>query len=521
MLKKLLVKGTIYTLNPDAPRAEAVAIAGRRILAVGTEVELSARLGNDFEVLDVGEGCVLPGFHDSHVHLAQHGFELAQVNLSRTKTKAEGLDLVAQQASTTPEGEWLLGAGFLMGRWGVSELHKRDLDRVAPRHPVLLRSQDHHSAWANSLALERASVTASTDTPQNGEVVKDADGEPTGLLLEKALHLVWDKVPPPSTEKIQAALQRAGNHLASLGITTVHHMAYEPASYWQQIALLASREDYALRVWACINQEDIERAAAIGLATGQGGEFFQIGGAKFFADGALGSLTAHMLRAYKGTDTTGMEVHGYDVLRERFPLAIKAGLVPVTHAIGDAANRAVLDALDETKALWQPLGMRPRVEHVQHLHFDDLKRFAELGVTASMQPYHFRFDARRTRELLGDRLKTTHAWKSLLESGATLAFGSDTPVAEPDIFGSIETALQRTSEEGEVFHGAEAISLDEALAAYTRDAAYAIGWEGRSGKLKEAFDADLVLLSHDPHDALEGLEVTATMKAGRWTFQQT
>ena len=520
MSDQIFYNGTILTMNPAAPKVEAVAVRGRRILAVGSEAEVRVLASADAHSFDLQGRCLLPGFHDSHVHLAQHGFELAQVNLSTAKTKEAGLELVSQQAQTLPGGEWILGAGFLMGRWGVSDLHKADLDSVAPHHPVLLRSQDHHSAWANSLALKKAGVTASTSSPESGEVIKDRMGEPTGLLLEKALHLVWDSIPTPSREKIQEALRCAGDHLASLGITTVHHMAYEPASYWRQIALLASREDYALRVWACLNQEDIEGAAAIGLATGQGGEFFQIGGAKFFADGALGSLTAHMLEPYEGTDTIGMEVHGYDILCERFPLAINAGLVPVTHAIGDAANRAVLNALSKTKDLWQPLGMRPRVEHVQHLHPDDLNRFAELGVIASMQPYHFRFDARRTRELLGDRLETTHAWKSLLESGATLAFGSDTPVAEPDVFGSLETAFNRTSEEGEVFHSGEAINLEQALVAYTRDAAYAIGWEHRSGQVRQGFDADLVVLSHNPHESFEGLEVTATMKAGRWTFER-
>ena len=518
MADLIFYNGTFLTLTPDAPRAEALAVRGRRILAVGTEAEVRAVAANA-EPVDLQGRCLLPGFHDSHVHLTQHGLELSQVKLADCATQEEGLARVAQRAAELPEGEWLLGAGFLMSRWDVSELTKSDLDRAAPHHPVLLRSQDHHSAWANSLALELTGVSASTPDPQNGTVVKNARGEPTGLLLEKALHLVWDKVAPPSAEHLRAAVRQAGEHLASLGVTTVHHMAYEPAPYWREMASQASHEAYPVRVWACINQEDAEAAAAIGLATGQGGEFFQIGGPKFFADGALGSLTAHMLDPYEGTTTTGMTVHGYETLLERFPLVIKAGLVPVTHAIGDAANRAVLNALTQTRDLWQPLGMRPRVEHVQHLHPADLNRFAELGVVASMQPYHFRFDAKRAHELLGDRLKTTHAWRSLLASGAVLAFGSDAPVAEPDVLGSLETALTRISEEGEVFYAAEALTLEQALTAYTRGAAYAISREGRSGQLSTGFDADLVILSHNPHEGLAGLKVSATMKAGRWTFE--
>ena len=515
----LFHNGTILTMNEATPTAEALAVRGRHILAVGGEAEVRASVGSA-EVIDLQGRCLLPGFHDSHVHLTQHGLELTQLNLQEAKTLEEGLELIKEQAQTLPGGEWLLGAGFLMSRWGVSELYRQDLDKVSPNHPVLLRSQDHHSAWANSKALELSGITASTSNPKDGEVVKDEQGEPTGLLLEKALHLVWDKLPPPSVQVIREALQQGGEHLASLGITTVHHMAYEPAAYWRELALCASEAAFPVRVWACIDQESIEHAAAIGLATGQGGEFFQIGGAKFFADGALGSLTAHMLEPYKGTTTTGVEVHGKAVLLERFPLAIKAGLVPVTHAIGDAANQAVLDALDATKDLWQPLGMRPRIEHVQHLHPNDLGRFAELGVTASMQPVHFKFDAKRTAELLGERIETTHAWKTLRSHGTLLALGSDTPVAGPDVLEGLETACTRRSEEGKVYNGDEALGIETALAGYTRNAAYAIGWEHRSGQLKPGYDADLCVLSSDPRERLEGLEVTATLKAGRWTFEE-
>lgn len=511
--------GTILTMNPDAPQAAALAVRGRQILAVGTEAEVRVHAADSASAIDLQGRCLLPGFHDSHVHLAQHGFELAQVGLHDAKTKEEGLERVAARAHALEEGAWLVGAGFLMARWGVSDLHKRDLDRVAPDRPVLLRSQDHHSAWVNSRALELAGITATTPNPENGEIVKDDKGEPTGLLLEHATNLVWNMVPAPTAQDVEGAVAAAGRHLARLGITTVHHMAAEPATYWRQIALQASQESYPLRVWACIDQEDIEHAAAIGLATGQGGEFFQVGGAKFFADGALGSLTAHMLEPYEGTTTVGMPVHGREVLLERFPLAIEAGLVPVTHAIGDAAVRAVLDALEATRDLWQPLGMRPRIEHAQHLHKDDFKRFAELGVVASVQPIHFKFDAKRTRELLGERLQTTHAWRSLVAAGVRLALGSDTPVAGPDVLEGLQTALSRASEDGEVFTPAEILTLDEALAGYTRDAAYAVSWEHRSGSLKPGYDADFVLLSHDPHEGLDGVAVTGTMKAGCWTYE--
>ena len=241
-------------------------------------------------------------------------------------------------------------------------------------------------------------VHAGTPDPENGTILRDADGEPNGGLLEHAATLIARVVPPPDDATLAEAVRRAGEDLARLGITTVHHMAYESPDGWRMMAHAASREGYPLRVWACIDQENAEHAAAIGLATGQGGDRFMIGGAKFFADGALGSLTAWMLEPYDGTHELGMPVHGPEVLAARLPVVIDAGLTPVTHAIGDAANRAILDALEATKPLWEAKGLRPRIEHAQHLHPDDIPRFGQLGVIASLQPYHLVFDAKTHQE---------------------------------------------------------------------------------------------------------------------------
>ena len=513
----IFYNGSVLTMNPQQPRAEALAVRGGRIFALGDMQEVLALAKGDTERVDLAGRCVLPGFHDAHVHLVQHGLELSRLNLSNAPTLEEALGRIAARAAETPAGEWLLGSGFAMSRWGVDSLTKGMLDSVAPEHPVLLQSQDHHSAWVSTKALERANLHRATPDPQSGTILKDDAGEPTGLLLERAMHLVTGAVPPPGDDELREAVQRAGRDLAALGITTVHHMAYEPPAYWRTLALTASGDDYPLRVWACIPQEDAEHAAALGVATGMGGDRFTVGGAKFFADGALGSLTAWMLEPYQGTETVGMAVHGPDVLRERLPVVVEAGLTPVVHAIGDAANRAVLDALEETRALWQPKGLRPRIEHAQHLHPDDIARFAKLGVMASVQPYHLVFDAKRIGELLGDRSSGAYAVKSLLETGATVAFGSDTPVADPDVRLGLLAACRRQGADGETLNPGEALSPDEALAAYTRGAAYAIGREGRSGMLLPGFDADLTILSHNPLVSLDALSTEGTMMGGRWT----
>lgn len=517
----LFFGGPVLTQDTAQPRADALLVRGERIAYVGSPAEAAARAAPGAVCVDLAGRCLSPGFHDAHLHLTQHGLDLSRLNLFSTQTVGEALKLVAARAQAQEPGSWIEGSGLSMSRWNVYALDKRDLDRVSPEHPVVLRSQDGHSVWANSLALRRAGIGRDTPAPEHGVIERDARGEPTGRLLELATKLLSRAIPQPSDDELQAVLRRAGEHLASLGITTVHHMAYEPARNWRQLALAASREGFPLRVWACIDHEHIEAAAALGLATGQGGDRFTIGGAKFFADGALGSLTAWMLSPYAGTDTVGVTVHGPEVLRERFPKALAAGLTVVTHAIGDAANHAVLDALAATRELWQAKGLRPRLEHAQHLHPDDVRRFAELGVVASMQPIHLTFDAKRVSELLAERASGAYRTRSLLASGAVLAFGSDTPVASPDVVAGLRAACTREAVGGGTLNASEALGVEEALTAYTRGAAYAIGREGRSGVLRAGFDADLVVLSHDPTDetagGLAGLEVAGTMLAGSWT----
>jgi predicted amidohydrolase YtcJ len=517
MPDQIFYNGTILTMDPRQPAVEAVAIRGNKIVAMGSSASLFGMARRDTERFDL-DGCtLLPGFHDSHVHLVQHGLELGRLKLSGMASLQEALDAVAQRVSEMPGGTWVQGSGFSMSHWRVQHLTREHLDAVAPNHPVFLVSRDHHSAWVNSLALRLASIHAGTPDPENGLIQRDAQGEPTGLLLEHAAHLVARILPSPTEEELASAVHQAGEDLASYGVTTVHTMAYEPAAYWREMALQASSEEYPLRVWACIPQEDVEHAAAIGLATGQGGSFFMIGGAKFFADGALGSLTAWMLEPFDGTPERGVAVHGPEVLAERLPLVIDAGFAPVVHAIGDAANRAVLDALEATLPQWQARGLRPRIEHAQHLHQADLARFARLGVIASMQPEHLVFDARRIHELLGRRAEGAYAIRSLLEHKAHVIFGSDTPVTPPDVLQGLKAACHRLDMDGNILSGAERVTAEQALAAYTREAAFAIGREHQSGQLRPGFDADFVILSGDPRDRLDGLQVEGVMMAGRWT----
>ncbi len=516
-----ILYGSVLTMDRQRPRASGVAMAAGRVLAVGDASELHAVAGPDTRVIDFGSACLMPAFHDAHVHLTRHGIELDYLDVSSATSLAAGCGLISERAAAGAPDGWVIATGFALQRWNLATVGREEaaaLEAAALGRKVLMHSQDHHSAWASRAALAAAGLTAASDLGPGARIVLDERGDPTGLLLEEAVDPVSDAASQPTRQDLRAALARAGKHLASLGIATVHHMAAEGPELWRELALTASDDAYELRVWACIPHQQIEAAAAIGLATNQGGRNFRVGGAKFFADGALGSRTAWMLEPYAGTAEVGMVMDGPDVMRERMPMALAAGLVPVVHAIGDAATRATLDAFEATAEQWRALGLRPRLEHAQHMHPDDVARAGRLGVVASMQPIHLTFDLPSIAALLPERLTRAYAMRSLAAAGAPLAFGSDTPVASPDVFVGLRAACRRADATGARLNPSEALSPDAALAAYTTGAAYAIQAEHRSGMLRPGFDADVVVLSHDPLVSLDGLEVLATIKGGTFTY---
>lgn len=514
-----LFYGSVITMDHTRPRAGAVAVRGGKVLAVGSAAELHGYAGPGTRVVQLEGRTLMPGFHDAHVHLTGTGEELDHINLFDAATLDEALARVRQRAAELGPRDWVRGAGFALHRWGLTRITRAEadaLDAAAGGRPVLLASQDHHSTWASRSGLALAGVGAHT-TVAGGVIELDDEGEPTGLLLEEARDLVDTALPPPDVATMARWLEKAAEHFAALGVTTVHHMAAEPAAYFRQLALAASDPGYPLRVWACVPHAQIEAAAAIGLATGQGGRNFTVGGAKFFVDGALGSRTAWMLEPYLGTATTGIVVDGPEVLAERVPLALAAGLTPVIHAIGDAATRAVVDVYEATAPQWRAAGLRPRLEHAQHMHEDDVSRAGALGLVASMQPIHLTFDVDSIATELADRQARAYPMRSLARAGAVLAFGSDSPVAPPDPYEGLRAAARRAAPSGRRLTPTEAVGPDEALNAYTRGAAYAVHAEDRSGMLAPGYDADLVVLTHDPTVSLDGLAAVATMKGGRFT----
>ncbi len=526
MQADLIFHGSALTMDPVAPRATAVAVRAGRILAVGSSADVHAFAGPRTRTIELGSACLLPGFHDAHVHLTQHGLELSELDLAPARQFGAALDALRARSAELAAGEWLLAAGFALNTWRLPTIGDEEaaaLEAAVGGRPAWLESQDHHSSWVSRSVLLKAGLIdaegRATALADSAGVVRGASGRPSGLLLEGARRLAEPHVPEPDQQRLRQALADAAAHMASLGVTTVHHMAAEPPAYGRAIADSASRSDYPLRVWACVPHALIEAAAALGVATGQGGENYQIGGAKFFVDGALGSRTAWMLEPYAGTDETGVIVDSPETLQERIPLGVAAGLTPVVHAIGDAATRATVAAFAASRAALAAAGMRPRLEHAQHMHPDDVALAGALGIIGSFQPIHLTFDARAVKDLLPDRVDRAFPVRSLARAGAVLAFGSDTPVAPPDVFAGLRAACRRLGNHDERLGASEVVSPDQALAAYTTGAAYAIGWEHRSGKLAPGFDADLVVLSHDPLVSLDGLEVVATLKGGSFTFE--
>ncbi|RME50888.1 MAG: amidohydrolase, partial [Caldilineae bacterium] len=355
---------------------------------------------------------VTPGFVDAHIHFLSYGLSLQEIDLAAVPTLAEAVERVRQRAAATPPGRWLTGRGWDQSLWpGGAFPTKADLDAVAPAHPVFLRRKCGHAGWANSRALELAGITRDTPDPTGGEIVRDEHGEPTGILLERAMDLVFALLAEPSDEEAVAAMRAAQERLHGMGIVGVHTM--EAAPTLRGFQHLRRADELRLRVVAQIPLAELDEAIALGLQTGLGDDLLRIGGVKVFSDGALGPRTAWMLEPYEGEpDNRGIPVITEAEMHDVVERASRAGIAVVTHAIGDRANRMVLDALARSRQAGLGLHLRHRIEHAQVLHPDDVPRFAALGVIPSMQPIHATQDMLLADKHWGDRSRYAYAWRS-------------------------------------------------------------------------------------------------------------
>ena len=479
----LLYNGTIYTLEPACPRATAVAIAGNRIVAVGDDKELQGRLALGGEARDLQGRTVLPAFTDCHIHFLSYALRLRQINLAGLTSKEEVLARVTARAAEATPGRWLEGGGWDRNLWPDPSFPTRaDLDRVAAGHPVALSSKCGHALWANSRALELAGITTDTPDPEGGEIVRHpATGDPTGILKEQAIQLVRQAIPRPQPEEIEGAIRQTIPHLHRVGLTGIHDC--EGAEAFTAFQRLASRGELKLRVLMHIPLKNLESVeAGLRPAPTLENEMLRIGAVKMFADGSLGSRTAAMLEPYEEeSDNRGIMVLSEGELKAVVKRACQAGIALAIHAIGDRATHAVLDAYEAHRSLWAEQGLRPRMEHAQLLTRDDIRRLGRLGVIASMQPTHCTADMEMVDLHWGARGAGAYAFRSLLDAGARLAFGSDCPVEDFSPLAGIHAAVTRRQADGfpgpQGWHPSERITLAEAVWAYTQGAAYASGEE--------------------------------------------
>jgi predicted amidohydrolase YtcJ len=503
----IFTNGPVYTMDQAAPRAQAVAVKGRRVVGVGAGADILALRGPRTQVIDLAGRPLLPAFADSHIHFSKLALQSQQLDLTAAGSASGVAAIVARAASKTPEGHWLRGIGWDRNTWPDPALPGRDLlDQIAPRHPVALASKDLHTLWVNSAALAAAGVSGDTADPPGGVIVRrPQSNEPAGILLEAATKLVSAVYPQPTLAELAAGIGEATRVAWSLGITNIHQMGDTPdGRAFQAFQHLDSRGALGLRVLHYLPRESLHAAVGLGLRSGFGSQRLRIGGIKLFADGSLGSRTAWMLEPFAD------EPHNYGVawldpqeLRHEVRRASQAGLAVAVHAIGNRANREVIDAIAAASAASAASAdLRHRIEHAQLLHADDMPRLAHLGIVASMQPLHCPADILMADRHWGEpRNQGAYAWRSLLDSGVTLAFGSDGPVEPISVLQGIHAAVTRRRADGspdpQGWHPEQRLSVTEAVRAYTLGPAIAAGEERWRGSIAPGKLADLVVLSHD------------------------
>ena len=525
MNMKLLHNAHIYTQNKSQPTASALLIHRDRIIAVGDADDLLSQFPNA-EKEDMGGRFILPGLTDAHIHLKHYALALQKVECE-TDTKEECLRRVAERVKTAKPGEWILGHGWNQNTWGVWPT-ANELDDIAPNNPVYLTAKSLHAGLVNTVAMKLANITSQTPDPQNGQVQRDADGNATGVLLETAMQLASAAIPEPTSAENTAAIEKAQSVLWKMGVTGVHD--FDRRDSFIALQTLHAQNKLKLRVLKNLPVELLDQIDEVGLRAGFGDDMLRIGNIKVFMDGALGPHTAAMFQPYEGEESNrGILNMDGEELFEHGRKAAGAGLGMTVHAIGDRANHEVLNAYEQLRKYETENNLphrRHRIEHVQVLHPDDAARLGKLNVIASMQPIHAISDMKMADEFWGVRAKLSYAWRSQLDYGARLAFGSDAPVDLPNPFLGLHGAVTRRRADGspsaEGWYAEQKLTMAEAWEAYTLGPAYAAYMEDRLGRLAPNHIADLIVLDKDPFtcdpDEFLTMQSSATMVGGEWVY---
>lgn len=517
----------IWTADKQHAQAEAVAVIGERIVAVGASSEIDLWRGPQTKVIDAGGKLLLPGFNDAHVHFVSGGAQLDQVQLNDAGSSAEFVRRIAVQVKKTPKGEWIVGGDWDETKWSPPQLPSHELiDAITPDNPVFINRYDGHMSMANSLAMKLAAVNAKTPDVAGGVILRDAGGNPTGIFKDAAQNYIDKAIPPMSHDRRLKAVRRALEYAASLGVTSVQNMDPEYADV-AVYSELAEHGELTTRIYAAPLETQWKDQAKIGLRHAWGSPSLRLGAVKGFADGSLGSYTAYMFEPFSDDPHNhgilSDEMHPISGMRQRLMSADAAGLQICTHAIGDQAISIVLDIYSAIEKTNGERDRRFRIEHAQHMAAKDFERFAKLKVIASVQPYHAIDDGRWAEKRIGhDRASRTYAFRTFLDHGIRLAFGTDWNVAPLNPMLTIYAAVTRATLDGKHPEGwfpEQKLIVPEAVEAYTMGSAYAEFQEKEKGSITPGKLADMVILSDDIFsinpELIRNVKVEVTILGGK------
>ena len=522
MTSYLFYGGRIHTMGRPGV-VDAMLVVGDKVTAVGTEGEMRAFALSDTREVDLKGKAVYPGFHDSHIHFMQYAMSLRRVNLHGVDSLEKGLEVVREAVKKAGPGSWVVGGGWDKSLW-LRFPTRRELDSVSGDTPVVLSSKDGHSVWVNSRALSIAGITSETATPAGGAILKDERGEPTGILQDAAQDLVWRFVPEDTFEELLEACTEAIPRLWSMGITCVH--APDGIELFKIGRKIREKGEYPLRIAVMPPVSALSVLSALDIRQGFGDDWVWTAQIKMFKDGSLGSSTALLFEPYEHLPGYyGVEVTSDRDLERDVRRCVEAGYGAAIHAIGDRAVARALDAIEANLAESRRKGIRHRIEHAQMVREQDVSRFKELDVIASVQPAHVVADRYMADREWGKRSERAYSFGQLKRSGALLAFGSDAPVETPDPIFGIHCAVNRNlpGEGPETqWHPSEKVTVEDAVRAYTKNAAYAVGREQVLGELVPGKCADFVVLSVDltevPPDRIGEVRVLATSIGGEVVY---
>jgi predicted amidohydrolase YtcJ len=526
----IILNARIWTVDSSQPEAQSVAILGDRIVAVGSNPQVEVWRGPHTRVFDAGGRRLLPGFNDAHVHFAEGGAQLDNVELNDATSPQEFARRIRERAAKTAKGEWVLGGDWDETKWNPAELPTKELiDAATPETPVAVNRYDGHMVLANSLALKLAGITAQTPDPDGGVIVRDKNGNPTGGLKDAAQDVLFKAIPPLTHDRRRHAIERALEHAASLGVTSVQNMNPDYADVAIYSELLDEGK-LTTRIYAAPLIPQVDDQVKIGIRRAFGGPYLRMGAVKAYADGSLGSATAYFFDPFDDQPgNRGLlsdEMHPISLMRDRMMRADAAGLQICTHAIGDAGISTILDIYAEIEKQHGSGDRRWRIEHAQHMAAKDFERFAQLHVIASVQPYHAIDDGRWAERRIGhDRSSRTYAFRTFLHHGVRLALGTDWNVAPLNPMLTLYAATTRATLDGKNPNGwfpEQKLTIKEAIDAYTMGSAYAEFQEHEKGSITAGKLADLVLLSDDVLSIdpvkIRDVKVLKTWVGGKLTY---